>query len=165
MSGWDLFAPRMFFEERRRLSYTLTGSTRSGDGSEALHRRENHVVPECTGPDAGLLGAAMLPYLEAGVAADEQTRKVPHALLERPQQPTTVTGDAVLWTEQNASYFRAPPALFGADMVCASGRSPSLRSRTPFLRLNSISSRVIPFVSGTNKATNTTASKQKPANT
>jgi hypothetical protein len=62
-------------------------------------------------------------------------------------------------------YLLAGPASFGTETVCALGRSPSLRSGTPFLRLNSNSSRVIPFVSGTNMATNTIASTQKPPNT
>jgi|SRR5580704_115146 hypothetical protein len=62
-------------------------------------------------------------------------------------------------------YLLAGPASFGTEIVCALGRSPSLRSGTPFLRLNSNSSRVIPFVSGTNMATNTIASTQKPPNT
>jgi hypothetical protein len=42
---------------------------------------------------------------------------------------------------------------------------PRSRSRAPFFRLNSISSSVIPFVSGTNSATNAIASKQNPAKT
>ena len=38
----------------------------TGEGP-AIHGRKTYVVPAATGPDAGLLGAAMLPYLEAGL--------------------------------------------------------------------------------------------------
>ncbi len=64
VSGWDLFAPRMF-EELGRLSY-IYALTRPGLG-EAFTAGKTYVVPAATGPDAGLLGAAMLPYLEAGL--------------------------------------------------------------------------------------------------
>ncbi len=63
VSGWDLFAPRMF-EELRRLSY-IYGLTELG-ADEGFTTGKTYVVPAATGPDAGLLGAAMLPYLEAG---------------------------------------------------------------------------------------------------
>ena len=63
VSGWDLFAPRMF-EELRRLSY-IYGLTRPEAGLP-FTAGKTYVVPAATGPDAGLLGAAMLPYLEAG---------------------------------------------------------------------------------------------------
>ena len=63
VSGWDLFAPRMF-EELRRLSY-IYGLTEPGR-EQAFTAGKTYVVPAATGPDAGLLGAAMLPYLEAG---------------------------------------------------------------------------------------------------
>ncbi len=63
VSGWDLFAPRMF-EELRRLSY-IYGLTEPG-ADEGFTTGKTYVVPAATGPDAGLLGAAMLPYLEAG---------------------------------------------------------------------------------------------------
>jgi glucokinase len=64
VSGWDLFAPRMF-EELRALSYIfgLTGP----DQAAGFAAGKTYVVPAATGPDAGLLGAAMLPYLEAGL--------------------------------------------------------------------------------------------------
>ena len=64
VSGWDLFAPRMF-EELRRLSY-IYGLTQPGV-DEPFAAGKTYVVPAATGPDAGLLGAAMLPYLEAGL--------------------------------------------------------------------------------------------------
>ena len=64
VSGWDLFAPRMF-EELRRLSYIYGLTEPSGDQSFVAGK--TYVVPAATGPDAGLLGAAMLPYLEAGL--------------------------------------------------------------------------------------------------
>jgi glucokinase len=64
VSGWDLFAPRMF-EELRRLSY-IYGLTQPGV-DEPFTAGKTYVVPAATGPDAGLLGAAMLPYLEAGL--------------------------------------------------------------------------------------------------
>jgi glucokinase len=63
VSGWDLFAPRMF-EELRRLSY-IYGLTQPEAG-QPFTAGKTYVVPAATGPDAGLLGAAMLPYLEAG---------------------------------------------------------------------------------------------------
>jgi glucokinase len=63
VSGWDLFAPRMF-EELRRLSY-IYGLTEPG-ADQGFTAGKTYVVPAATGPDAGLLGAAMLPYLEAG---------------------------------------------------------------------------------------------------
>jgi glucokinase len=63
VSGWDLFAPRMF-EELRRLSY-IYGLTEPGV-DQGFTTGKTYVVPAATGPDAGLLGAAMLPYLEAG---------------------------------------------------------------------------------------------------
>lgn len=62
VSGWDLFAPHMFDELRRRsYIYRLT----EPDG-QTFTAGKTYVVPAATGPDAGLLGAAMLPYLEAG---------------------------------------------------------------------------------------------------
>jgi glucokinase len=64
VSGWDLFAPRMF-EELRRLSY-IYGLTEP-NSEQAFTAGKTYVVPAATGPDAGLLGAAMLPYLEAGL--------------------------------------------------------------------------------------------------
>ena len=64
VSGWDLFAPRMF-EELRRLSY-IYGLTEPSS-EQAFTAGKTYVVPAATGPDAGLLGAAMLPYLEAGL--------------------------------------------------------------------------------------------------
>jgi glucokinase len=63
VSGWDLFAPRMF-EELRRLSY-IYGLTEP-EADQGFTAGKTYVVPAATGPDAGLLGAAMLPYLEAG---------------------------------------------------------------------------------------------------
>ena len=64
VSGWDLFAPRMF-EELRRLSY-IYNLTEPQKG-EAFATGKTYVVPAATGSDAGLLGAAMLPYLQAGL--------------------------------------------------------------------------------------------------
>jgi glucokinase len=64
VSGWDLFAPRMF-EELRRLSY-IYGLTEPA-AEQAFTAGKTYVVPAATGADAGLLGAAMLPYLEAGL--------------------------------------------------------------------------------------------------
>ena len=64
VSGWDLFAPRMF-EELRRLSY-IYGLTEP-PADQSFVAGKTYVVPAATGPDAGLLGAAMLPYLEAGL--------------------------------------------------------------------------------------------------
>jgi glucokinase len=64
VSGWDLFAPRMF-EELRGLSY-IYGLTEP-EKDEEFVAGKTYVVPAATGPDAGLLGAAMLPALEAGV--------------------------------------------------------------------------------------------------
>ncbi len=64
VSGWDLFAPRMF-EELRRLSYIYGLTEPAADKSFTTGK--TYVVPAATGPDAGLLGAAMLPYLEAGL--------------------------------------------------------------------------------------------------
>jgi glucokinase len=63
VSGWDLFAPRMF-EELRSLSY-IYGLTEP-QADQPFIAGKTYVVPAATGPDAGLLGAAMLPYLEAG---------------------------------------------------------------------------------------------------
>ncbi len=63
VSGWDLFAPRMF-EELRRLSYIYGLTEPAAD--QSFTAGKTYVVPAATGPDAGLLGAAMLPYLEAG---------------------------------------------------------------------------------------------------
>ncbi len=63
VSGWDLFAPRMF-EELRQLSY-IYGLTEPPVG-QSFVAGKTYVVPAATGPDAGLLGAAMLPYLAAG---------------------------------------------------------------------------------------------------
>jgi glucokinase len=63
VSGWDLFAPRMF-AELRRLSYIYNLTQPEPD--EPFTVGKTYVVPAATGPDAGLLGAAMLPYLEAG---------------------------------------------------------------------------------------------------
>jgi glucokinase len=63
VSGWDLFAPRMF-EELRRLSYIYRLT--QPEAGQPFTAGKTYVVPAATGPDAGLLGAAMLPYLEAG---------------------------------------------------------------------------------------------------
>jgi hypothetical protein len=52
------------FEELRRLSY-IYGLTEPG-ADQSFTTGKTYVVPAATGPDAGLLGAAMLPYLEAG---------------------------------------------------------------------------------------------------
>jgi glucokinase len=62
VSGWDLFAPRMF-EELRRLSYIYALTEPAAN--QAFTPGKTYIVPAVTGPDAGLLGAAMLPYLEA----------------------------------------------------------------------------------------------------
>jgi glucokinase len=64
VSGWDLFAPRMF-TELRELSYIYALSEPVKE--QAFTAGKTYVVPAATGPDAGLLGAAMLPYLEAGL--------------------------------------------------------------------------------------------------
>ena len=64
VSGWDLFAPRMF-EELRRLSYIYNLTEPEAD--QPFTAGKTYVVPAATGPDAGLLGAAMLPYLAAGL--------------------------------------------------------------------------------------------------
>ncbi len=64
VSGWDLFAPTMF-EELRRLSY-IYGLTEP-EADQPFTAGKTYVVPAATGPDAGLLGAAMLPCLEAGL--------------------------------------------------------------------------------------------------
>ena len=64
VSGWDLFAPTMF-EELRHLSYIYNLTQPGVD--EPFTPGKTYVVPAATGPDAGLLGAAMLPYLEAGL--------------------------------------------------------------------------------------------------
>ena len=63
VSAWDLFAPRMF-EELRRLSYIYLLT--EPEAGQPFTAGKTYVVPAATGPDAGLLGAAMLPYLEAG---------------------------------------------------------------------------------------------------
>ena len=63
VSGWDLLAPRMF-EELRRLSYIY--ALTEPEPNQPFTAGKTYVVPAATGPDAGLLGAAMLPYLEAG---------------------------------------------------------------------------------------------------
>jgi glucokinase len=60
VSAWDLFAPRMF-EELRRLSYIYALTEPPAD--PAFMAGKTYVVPAVSGPDAGLLGAAMLPYL------------------------------------------------------------------------------------------------------
>lgn len=64
VSGWDLFAPRML-EELRRLSYIY--ALTEPQPNQPFTVGKTYVVPAATGPDAGLLGAAMLPYLEAGL--------------------------------------------------------------------------------------------------
>jgi glucokinase len=64
VSGWDLFAPRMF-EELRQLSY-IYGLTQP-QADQPFTAGKTYVVPAATGPDAGLVGAAMLPYLEGGL--------------------------------------------------------------------------------------------------
>jgi glucokinase len=64
VSGWDLFAPRMF-EELSKLSYIYGLTVPEKD--QPFTAGKTYVVPAATGPDAGLLGAAMLPYLEAGL--------------------------------------------------------------------------------------------------
>lgn len=64
VSGWDLFAPRMF-DEVRRLSYIYALTEPVKD--QPFTAGKTYIVPAATGPDAGLLGAAMLPYLEAGL--------------------------------------------------------------------------------------------------
>jgi glucokinase len=64
VSGWDLFAPRMF-EELRHLSY-IYALTEPKPG-EPFTAGKTYIVPAATGSDAGLLGAAMLPYQEAGL--------------------------------------------------------------------------------------------------
>jgi glucokinase len=66
VSGWDLFAPRMF-QELRSLSYIYGLTEPALD--QPFTAGKTYVVPAATGPDAGLLGAAMLPYFE-GPAAD-----------------------------------------------------------------------------------------------
>ena len=67
VSGWDLFAPRMF-EELRRLSYIYGLTQPAADQGFTIGK--TYVVPAATGPDAGLLGAAMLPYLEPARCED-----------------------------------------------------------------------------------------------
>ena len=84
VSGWDLFAPRMF-EELRRLSYIYGLTEPSVD--QGFTTGKTYVVPAATGPDAGLLGAAMLPYLEAG--------HCDASILAEP----AMAGDAALCTE------------------------------------------------------------------
>jgi len=64
VSGWDLFAPRMF-DELRRLSY-IYNLTEPASKQQFIAGK-TYVLPAATGADAGLLGAAMLPYLEAGL--------------------------------------------------------------------------------------------------
>jgi predicted NBD/HSP70 family sugar kinase len=61
VSGWDLFAPRMF-EELRSLSYIYGLTEPAAD--QPFTAGKTFVVPAGTGPDAGLLGAAMLPLFE-----------------------------------------------------------------------------------------------------
>jgi hypothetical protein len=53
------------FEELRRLSYIYCLTEPEKD--LPFTAGKTYVVPAATGPDAGLLGAAMLPYLEAGL--------------------------------------------------------------------------------------------------
>lgn len=64
VSGWDLFAPRMF-DVLRGLSYIYVLTDPGKE--QGFTAGKTYVVPAATGPDAGLLGAAMLPYLEAGL--------------------------------------------------------------------------------------------------
>jgi glucokinase len=64
VSGWDLFAPKMF-EELGRLSYNYGLTEPQAD--QPFTAGKTYGVPAATGPDAGLLGAAMLPCLEAGL--------------------------------------------------------------------------------------------------
>jgi glucokinase len=61
VSAWDLFAPRMF-QELRSLSYIYGLTEPVLD--QPFTAGKTYVVPAATGPDAGLLGAAMLPYFE-----------------------------------------------------------------------------------------------------
>ena len=53
------------FEELGRLSYIYGLPEPQAD--QPFTGGKTYVVPAATGPDAGLLGAAMLPYLEAGL--------------------------------------------------------------------------------------------------
>jgi glucokinase len=71
VSGWDLFAPRMF-EELRSLSYIYGLTEPTAD--QPFTAGKTFVVPAGTGPDAGLLGAAMLPAFEGRPAEVSYSR-------------------------------------------------------------------------------------------
>jgi glucokinase len=71
VSGWDLFAPRMF-EELRSLSYIYGLTEPAAD--QPFTAGKTFVVPAGTGPDAGLLGAAMLPAFEGRPAEVSYSR-------------------------------------------------------------------------------------------
>ncbi len=71
-SAWHLFAPEMI-RTMRRLSYVyrLTEPTSPG----AFEKGKTAVVPAQLGPDAGLLGAAMLPYAQQFTHSDDAAWK------------------------------------------------------------------------------------------
>jgi glucokinase len=61
-AAWKLFAPAMFGAlERDSYIYRLTKPA----DVNAIEKSKTNVVPAQLGPDSGLLGAAMLPFLES----------------------------------------------------------------------------------------------------
>jgi glucokinase len=68
-SAWDLFAPALFRELRRR-SIVF----RATDPATGIHKKETIVTRALLGGDAGLMGAARLPLLMPGVADRPQVR-------------------------------------------------------------------------------------------
>ncbi|HEX5283469.1 MAG TPA: ROK family protein [Bryocella sp.] len=69
-AAWELFAPEMF-QTLRELSYVY----RLQQPSQLSHRESDRPFVTCAtlGPDAGLLGAAMLPSLSKSLPEHEQT--------------------------------------------------------------------------------------------
>jgi hypothetical protein len=63
VSGWDLFAPRMF-EELRRLSY-IYGLTQP-QADQPFTAGKTYVVPAATGPDAGCWERPCCPTSKPG---------------------------------------------------------------------------------------------------
>jgi glucokinase len=65
INSWDLFAPALFDELRHRsYVYRLTDPERSVEAGGSPSK--THVLPAELGPEAGLLGACLLPFTMSG---------------------------------------------------------------------------------------------------
>jgi glucokinase len=60
-SAWHLFAPEMFRTVRH---YSYVYRLSEPRDNRVLEQQKTNIMPATLGPDAGIIGAAMLPYSE-----------------------------------------------------------------------------------------------------